>query len=63
MINLLKGSSVGNPVDISSIADTIYKYYASNLMQIKNDKSLAPYVDGDIKALTAYLIRLSIKIR
>jgi tetratricopeptide (TPR) repeat protein len=52
---LLKGSSVGNPVDISSIADTIYKYYASNLMQIKNDKSLAPYVDGDIKALTAYL--------
>ena len=52
---LLGGSSVGSTVDISSMASTIYHYYAVNLPQIKADKNTAPYVDADLKALTAYL--------
>ncbi|MEI7689095.1 MAG: O-antigen ligase [Candidatus Nomurabacteria bacterium] len=53
--SLLGGSSVGSTIDISSIASTIYHYYAVNLPQIKGDKNTAPYVDADLKALTAYL--------
>jgi O-antigen ligase len=52
---LLGGSSVGSTIDVSSIASTIYSYYATNLPHIKADKNIAPYVDADLKALTAYL--------
>ncbi len=52
---LLKGSSVGSTIDVSSMASTIYGYYATNLPQIKGDKNTAPYVDADLKALTSYL--------
>jgi hypothetical protein len=53
--SLLGGSSVGSTIDISGIASTIYRYYGENLPQIKADKNTAPYVDADLKALTAYL--------
>ena len=53
--DLLEGSSVGGSIDVSSMADTIYKYYATNLPQIKKDKNLSPYVDADLTAFTKYL--------
>lgn len=59
--DLLKGSAVGGSLDVSSIAATIYKYYANNLPQIKNDKSIAPYVDADLTALTKYLDQVIVK--
>ena len=52
---LLKGSHVGEQSDISNVASVIYKYYATNLAQIKSDKNLAPYVDKDLNSLIALL--------
>lgn len=58
---LLGGSSVGSTIDASSMASTVYAYYAANLPQIKSDVSMRPYVEADLKALTEYLDELILK--
>lgn len=52
---LLGGSSVGNDWDVGGFADSIYKIYTTNLLEIKKNKELLPYLNNDLKSLVGYL--------
>lgn len=53
--DLLKGSLVGNDWDVSGFAHEIYKFYASNPLGIKNNKSMVPIYEKDLTSLLQYL--------
>ncbi|HAE36464.1 MAG: hypothetical protein UR85_C0005G0028 [Candidatus Nomurabacteria bacterium GW2011_GWF2_35_66] len=57
--NLLQGSSVGNDWDVSGLAHDVYKSYALNPIQIKNNKAMLPIYEKDLNSLLKYLESVS----
>jgi tetratricopeptide (TPR) repeat protein len=52
---LLKGSTIGLHRDVSGLAFDIFRLYASNPAQLRNDKQKLPYLIKDLDALIIYL--------
>jgi len=52
---LLQGSRMGEDWDTSGMAHDIFKLYASNPTEVKNDKRILPYALRDIPNFLAYL--------